>query len=400
MAATIELSDRLNTPVSTGELERRWTAVRAAMQADGIDVLVLQNNSDACGGYVRWFTDMPASYYPTTVVFPREAPMSVVAHGPLGEIRDLKGETDGAWRGVERVYSTASFPSAPYMREYDAELALRGLEPFGRAKVGLVGTAQMSFAFGECLRRGLPGASLIEASELVDRIKAIKSDEEQALIRATAGMQDEVMEAALGAVEPGKKESDIAAVARRRAQELGSEAGIYMAGSAPVGTPAPTRPRHYQNRTLQPGDVFTLLIEIDGPGGMYTELGRMCTLGPVPQSLDEEFEFALQAQRFTLERLRPGAAAAEIFAEYNEFLQENGRPPERRVHCHGQGYDLVERPFIRFDETMTIEAGVNIACHPKYVRGGVFAWICDNFLIGPDGPGPRLHSFPQAIAER
>jgi len=400
MSATIALSDRLNTPITTGELERRWTAVRAAMTAEGIDVLVLQNNSDACGGYVRWFTDMPASYYPTTVIFPRESPMSVVAHGPLGEVRDLPGESDGVWRGVERVYSTASFPSAPYMREYDAELALRGLDGFGRATVGLVGTAQMSFAFGERLRRGLPNARLIESSELVDGIKAIKSHEEQGLIRATAALQDEVMEAALAAVEPGKKESDIAAVARRRAQELGSEAGIYMAGSAPAGTPAPTRPRHYQNRTLEPGDVFTLLIESDGPGGMYTELGRMCTLGPVPQRLQDELEFALQAQQFTLERLRPGASAAQVFAEYNEFLRENGRPPERRVHCHGQGYDLVERPFVRFDETMTIEAGVNMACHPKYVREGVFAWICDNFLIGPDGPEPRLHSFPQAVVER
>jgi len=146
--------------------------------------------------------------------------------------------------------------------------------------------------------------------------------------------------------------------------------------------------------------VFTLLIESDGPGGMYTELGRMCSLGPVPQRLQEEFEFALEAQRFTLDRLRPGAAAAEIFAEYNEFMRANGRPPERRVHCHGQGYDLVERPFVRFDETFTIEADVNMACHPKYVRDGVFAWICDNYLIGPDGPGPRLHAFPQAISER
>ncbi|HTT28970.1 MAG TPA: M24 family metallopeptidase [Solirubrobacteraceae bacterium] len=395
-----ELSERLNTPISTDELERRWTNVRAAMEADGIDVLVLQNNSDSCGGYVRWFTDMPASYYPTTVVFPRESPMSVVAHGPLGEVRELESQTDGVWRGVERVFSTASFPSAPYTREYDAEFALTALEPFAGATVGLVGTAQMSFAFGERLRRGLPGAQLIESSELVDRIKAIKSEEEQALIRATAAMQDEVMKAALDAVEPGKKESDIAAVARRRAQELGSEAGIYMAGSAPVGTPAPTRPRHFQNRTLRRGDVFALLVEIDGPGGMYTELGRMCTLGPVPKRLHEELEFALEAQRFTLERLRPGAAAAEIFAEYNEFLQANSRPPERRVHCHGQGYDLVERPFVRFDETMTIEAGINMACHPKYVRDGIFAWICDNYLIGPDGPGPRLHSFPQAIVER
>ena len=394
------LTERLNAPISDEELDRRWTAVREAMREEGIDALLLQNNSESVGGYVRWFTDMPAGYYPTSVIFPLEAAMTVVTHGALGEVRELDGGVDGVWRGVERVVSTASFPSAPYTREYDAELALRALEPFAAATIGLVGTAQMSFAFGERVRRGLPGARLREASELVDRIKAIKSLEEQALIRATAAMQDAVIEAAFASVEPGRRESDVAAVARRSAQELGSEAGIFLAGAGPFGSPAPTKPRHHQNRVLRKGDVLSLLVEVDGPGGMYTELGRTCTIGPVPKQLEEELDFTLAAQRFTLERMLPGTPAAEVFEAYNEFMRSNGRPGERRVHCHGQGYDLVERPFIRFDETLTIEQNMNFACHPKYVHAGMFSWICDNYLIGPDGPGPRLHAFPQTIAER
>jgi Xaa-Pro aminopeptidase len=394
------LVERLNTPISDAELERRWAAVREAMRAERIDVLLLQNNSESVGGYVRWFTDMPAGYYPTTVIFPLEAAMTVVTHGAIGEVRDLADASDGVWRGVERVVSTASFPSAPYTREYDAELALGALEPFAKATIGLVGTAQMSFAFGERIRRGVPSANLVELSGLVDQIKAIKSPEEQALIRATALMQDAVMEAAFASVEPGRKESDIAAVARRRAQELGSEAGIFLAGAGPFGSPAPTKPRHHQNRVLREGDVLSLLVEVDGPGGMYTELGRTCTLGAVPAELQEEFEFTLAAQRFTLERMVPGVPAADVFEAYNEFMRSNGRPGERRVHCHSQGYDLVERPFVRFDETMAIEENMNFACHPKYVHTGMFSWICDNYLIGPDGPGQCLHAFPQAIVER
>ena len=34
-------SERLNAPISTKELERRWTAVRKAMEAQKIDVLVM-----------------------------------------------------------------------------------------------------------------------------------------------------------------------------------------------------------------------------------------------------------------------------------------------------------------------------------------------------------------------
>ena len=47
------LSERLNTPISTAELQRRWQAVRAAMQTQKIDVLLMQNNNDHMGGYVR-----------------------------------------------------------------------------------------------------------------------------------------------------------------------------------------------------------------------------------------------------------------------------------------------------------------------------------------------------------
>jgi Xaa-Pro aminopeptidase len=392
------LSSRLNTPISTGELERRWAAVRAAMDGARLDVLLMQNSSECIGGYVRWFTDMPAFDYPVTVVFPREGAMTMLLHGPVGE-RELPPEGDGIFRGVERVIGTASFPSAHYTRHYDAELVAPVLERFARARIGLLGTYQLSYAMGAFLHGRFPRAHFAEASELIDAIKAIKSPEEQDLIRATAAMQDEVMRVALAAVEPGRKESEVTAVARAAAFERGSEAGIVLCGAGPIGEPAVIAPRHLQNRTIKAGDVLALLVEVDGPGGLYTELGRTCTVGPAPEKIKEELAVLLAAQRYSLEQMRPGARCSDVFDAYNEFLREQKRPEERRIHSHGQGYDLVERPLIRADETMSIQAGMNFACHPAYVTEGFFAWICDNWLIGADGPGERLHTFPQTITE-
>ncbi len=72
-------SERLNTPISTAELERRWKAVREAMAREKIDVLLMQNNNDHMGGYVRWFTNIPATNgYPNKVVFKRVDEMTVV----------------------------------------------------------------------------------------------------------------------------------------------------------------------------------------------------------------------------------------------------------------------------------------------------------------------------------
>jgi Xaa-Pro aminopeptidase len=393
-----ELSERLNTPICTAELERRWATVRTAMEDAKLDVLVMQNNSEALGGYVRWFTDLPAFAYPVTVLFPREGRMTVVTHGVPGE-RELPPEGDGVFRGVERVIGTASFPSVHYTRAYDAELLAPALEPFARASIGLLGTYQLGYATGTYLVQRFPNASFADVSELVDQIKAIKSDEEQRLIRATAVMQDEVMQIALAAVEPGKKESDVTAVARRAAHERGSEAGIFLCGAGPVGQPAMLAHRHHQNRVIRDGDVLVLLVEVDGPGGLYAELGRTCMVGPAPARMKEELELTLAAQRFTVERLTPGALCRDVFSDYNEFMREHDRPEEQRIHAHGQGYDLVERPLIRFDETMSVQVGMNFACHPMYAVDGFAIWICDNWLIGSDGPGERLHRFPQEIVE-
>src|SRR5579863_6443299 len=118
-----ELSERLNTPISTAELERRWKAVRAAMERDRIDVLVMQNNNDHMGGYVKYFTDIPAGNgYPLTVVFPKDEGMSTVSQGPFGLDRKLPPEGDDQFRGVARVLGTPSFASCDYTLDYDAEL--------------------------------------------------------------------------------------------------------------------------------------------------------------------------------------------------------------------------------------------------------------------------------------
>jgi Xaa-Pro aminopeptidase len=397
-----ELSERLQTPISTAELERRWAAVRTAMERDKVDVLLMQNNNDHMGGYVKYFTDLPATNgYPLTVVFPRDDLMTLVSMGPFGgDTSPAANGGDGMSRGVKQWLTTPSFASCYYTADYDPQLAAKALAPYAGGTIGLVGTAGMSFALVDCLRKGrFSNSRFVDASDLVDRIKVIKSAEERALIRRTAAMQDGAMRAAFAAIEPGMRDRDIAAIAQCYSQRHGSENGIYLCASMPPDVPSAFSQRHYQNRVIEDGDVVALLVEDSGPGGMYAELGRTCVVGKASAELKEEFAFALEARQFNLGLLKPGAHCAEVFAAYNDFMRQHGRPEERRLHCHGQGYDLVERPLIRSDEPMAIAQDMNIVVHPTYIRGHVLSWVCDNYLIEADGPGERLHHFPEAITE-
>jgi Xaa-Pro aminopeptidase len=395
-----EPSERVNTPISTAELERRWKAVRAAMERERIDVLVMQNNNDHMGGYVKYFTDIPAGNgYPVTVVFPRDDLMTVVMQGPFGGSEAPTAQGDGVRRGVKRVLTTPSYASAVYTNDYDPDLAASALTPFAKGTIGLVCTYQMSLAMGEFLQRRFGDARFVNASDMVDRIKAIKSEEEMELIARTARMQDGAMQAAFDAIRPGMRDRDVVAAAQFYSQTHGSEQGLYLCASAPLGTPMKFAPKHMQNRVIKAGDYVALLVEDSGPGGFYTELGRNCVVGKAPQQMKDELAFTLESRRITLDLLKPGTPAKEIWERFNDFMRRNGRPEETRLYCHGQGYDLVERPLIRHDEPMAIEKDMNIVVHPTYIHDGMLSWVCDNYLIGSNGPGERLHRFPETIIE-
>jgi Xaa-Pro aminopeptidase len=396
-----KLSERLQTPISTAELERRWKAVRAAMEAAKIDVLLMQNNNDHMGGYVKYFTDLPATNgYPNTVVFPRDEGMTMVAQGPFGGSQEITAAGgDDMRRGIKRVLTTPSYASAVYTKDYDPELAATALEPYAKGTIGLVSTYQMSFAMVDYVKRRFPGATFVDATDMVDRIKSIKSPEEQELVVRAAHMQDGAMKAAFDAIKPGMRDTEVAAAAQYYSQCHGSENGIYLCASAPLGTPMKFSQRHYQNRTIREGDYVALLVEDSGPGGMFTELGRTAVVGKVPQQMKDELAFTIEARRITLDLLKPGTPCKEIWDTYNEFMRKNGRPEEARLYCHGQGYDLVERPLIRHDEPWSIQKDMNIVVHPTYVHNKMLSWLCDNYLIGSNGPGDRLHQFPETIVE-
>jgi len=178
---------------------------------------------------------------------------------------------------------------------------------------------------------------------------------------------------------------------------LGSEEQLVMGGSAPFGRPASYQKRQYQNRTVRENEPFTLLVEVNGPGGMYAELGRIFFTGNVPAELSDAWELCREAQKVTLGLLRPGADTKAIWDANNEFLLSHGKIAETRLYAHGQGYDLVERPAIRDDEPMKLKPNMNITVHPTIGTDRLWVWVCDNYLVTETGPSPCLHKVPQQI---
>lgn len=389
---------RICNALSPQEMQRRWDAARTAMRTRGVDALVVQNSSDWVGGHIRWFTNQPATNgYPATAIFPVDGGLSLIEQGAFDQVRETPGSADG----IARRLTTPSYPSVHYTAAYNAELALAELRRLGVRRAAAVAPAGWYHGFGMSLRDGLQraGVELVDLTDAIDAIKAVKSAEEQALIREVAAMQDEVMARVAAYIRPGLRNFEIAAYAQYQGQLLGSEQGIFLSSSAPPGQAASFRPRSLQGRTLQAGDMFSLLVENNGAGGFYAEISRLFVLGRADAELREVHARVLEAQRAALALLQPGTPCKEVFERHNAWLRAHGMAEERRLSIHGMGHDMVERPLVRGDETMRIERDMAIVVHPGVLDERMFVHNTDLYLIAADGPGECLHRTPKQIVE-
>ncbi|HXQ06074.1 MAG TPA: M24 family metallopeptidase, partial [Bradyrhizobium sp.] len=285
------------------------------MQERGVDAIVMQNTNDWLGGYVKWFTDLPANNgYPRTVVFHADAPMTLVEMGP-SNVRRTYTADETLHRGVGETLHTPSFTSITYTDQDDVQLAIEALRRNAKRAIGLVTPGTLPYAFVSALKEQLPATAFVDVTADIDAIKAIKSDEEIALIRRTARVQDEVFAEVLKEIRPGLRDIDVTSIAQRKGQILGSEQGIFLGGSSPLGIRSPFVPRYMQGRTLQRGDHLSLLIEINGPGGFYTEIARTIVLGKATSELKDAFAAVRAAQGYSLSIMKPGVSAKEIFAK-------------------------------------------------------------------------------------
>ncbi|MDR1320596.1 MAG: M24 family metallopeptidase [Gracilibacteraceae bacterium] len=386
--------ERVRKPISDAELERRWKLVRGEMKKEGIDCLVLQNDHRYRSGMVRYLTDIGNLSNPVSVVFPVEDEMTVFSNGGGYSLSQTPAY---GCRGVKDRIGVPLFPTyVAGLCDADARGTVEIIKKRGDKKVGVVRISTMLGGFYKYLTENLPGVELVEFTNQIDEIKAVKSPEEIAFIRHTAKVQDYVMEAVRSYLRPGIYEYELRGFIIHLLSDLGSEEQLIMLGSAPLGQKAGHTAHYYQNRRIEAGDNVMVMLEPNGPGGYWTELGRTFILGEPTPLLQEVWNDALKAQYYTAELCKPGATGAEVYEKYNQYLEKNGYAKETRIHAHGQGYDLMERPGIRGEDPMVIKPGMNLAIHPTLAKEGAYIFCCDNFLTTEAKP-ERVHTNPQEL---
>lgn len=392
-------NERKIAGVSVQELERRWKLARDHLRERGIDALIaVSTEAPNNSGYTRWFTDA-AGAYRNVVVFHANDLMTVVEHGFHGTRREVGGKL-ATHPGVGEILNVAEFPAVNYNQRYEADAVVEMLKRRGYKRVALLNPDGMPWAFVEAVKGALSGkGEVIDETEAFDHWRAIKSAEEKDFIMQAIRLQDTVFTKVLEKTKPGMRDLEVASIIHYEGRLLGSTHGTIMSGSAPKGQPAPILPSNAQGRRFDKGDYMSVLLENTGPGGYFAEVARPISLGKPSDELLSAFEKVKAAQDYSTSLMKPGADCREIFAAYNDYMKSHGLPVEGRIHSHAQGYDIVQRPLIRFDEPMKLEPDMFFAVHPAESTASMFTFCCDNLFITREGNSGYLHSTERKVFE-
>jgi len=258
-------------------------------------------------------------------------------------------------------------------------------------KVGFVGMGNMSAALYANIMKGLPGVEFINATDLVDELRMVKSEEELALHREAAYMHEMSYEIALESIEPGITIEEVILDIRIAQMEAGSEEQQVAIAFGQPGEPHSAQMSWGNTvirRKLQEGDIVNLLVESSMAGGYWYDMRRFFSIGPVPAAYREAWEIVREARAIMAANCKPGLLPGVAVKACDKFLKSKGCPPENRVCGHGQGLDLVERPVFLKDEVCKLEAGMIVCLHPTAKTKHAAVCLSDTYVVTESGAVP------------
>ena len=332
---------------SLAERDGRWARVRALMARDGLDAIVCLTNSsswDHGNANGRYLSSIGGNGAQVSVLFPREGPVTAIT-GAI-PAPDFWLQFQDWVEDVRNEFFNATPAIVAQLRALGLErgrIGLAGLSGVARAPDGVIShTAYMK------LVEGLPEAKLVNATQLLDEARFVKSEEEIAMFRAGAVMVEAALDVLEHEARPGVPESVVYARMAAAMIERGSEPNslmLWAAGSPlpPAVSPLPSM------RKLGPDDV--VMVELDASVAGYRGHAAMTHwVGEADATARAMAELQYHAVQRCLDAMRPGVALGALVDVCAEVAAGTPYSCKPIVHGRGLGHDAPVLVFHARDE--------------------------------------------------
>jgi Xaa-Pro aminopeptidase len=364
------------------ELAKRHEIVRGKMRERGLDLLLIAADMNIHKrGHVRYMTGYCTMDYYSYVLFPLEGEITFYGH--------YRGYA--RWAKALCGITKSAFTPFGEEEEVGASHVVKLIKDMKPKSVGLVGGYTIPTVLYKALVSALPDVRIEEASDIIAQCRIAKGPYEIGMVQKAAKVVDKAYKTYLDTVRPGRREYEVILEVMRTVYNEGGEGGIYLftGGSVPH-----SRHENMAYRKIQTGDTLYFTSEISGPGGYWSQIGRMVSLGKREPEVEKAVKDFLEARKAALEELVPGSTVSRFIRKFLEIQAKLGYKSFDDQYGHGMGLDITEQPFITVDNQTVIKNGMVIALHPKFDLGRFSVRVCDTYLVTKDGP-KNLYSIPE-----
>jgi Xaa-Pro aminopeptidase len=324
--------------LSLNERDRRYKLVREEMERRGFDCLVIWGD---CG---KWDTKFANIYYLTqiggngevgTCIFPKEGEPTVFVWAiyMIDEwlnyqswVKDVRSSRVTRW--ARPYWSDAVIGRIKELKLENGRIGVVGLE-------GTELEGDIPYVTYKKILEGLPNATFENATDLIENIRLIKSEEELGCIEKASTIGDLAAEEMYRKAKIGASEEELFADMIRTMLVNGSEYPIMFLWSAGKYNRA-KRLTYNKKRKLRRGDV--ILTEYSPRyRGYYSHLQRPICIGKPDRLTRDLYEASVESFYAGLSVLKPGITLEEICKKMYEPIERRGFVLYPGVLFHGMG---------------------------------------------------------------
>lgn len=351
---------------SAAEFGRRYTAARAMMAQEGLDVLVVYGDSSlyrhnqADVHYLSGFLGNRNAY--VAMARTGQPVLFAQTHNHVPNAREMSS-IETRWGGPDSAMTVAA-----WVRDVATPPGVLGYVGDVPAKTYLT------------WQRDLPGWQYKDVTGAFRRLRLKKSAEELVWLRKGTAFTDTAVENLIRKARPGMREYELGALIEEAALPAGGLPHLYYISSTPQDTSTACVPRqNLSHRIIERGDIINCEISISY-WGYSGQTHRPIFVQSEPSALYRRlWDVALDAYTRCAAILRPGATVDDVL-DAAEIIHEAGftindgflhgfviglLPPSVRTRRTADG---PQRPFV-------FEAGMCVVVQPNPVtpdeRAGV-----------------------------
>ena len=246
------------------------------------------------------------------------------------------------------------------------------------------------------LHRLLPGAIFVSATDILRKMRVIKSEEEIALMRQAGAITEAAFAAICQQLKHGMTELEVVSEVDYQLRKHGSLGPSFTTSLYCSGPDHPLRFGQREEtwkRQLQP--PVSILFDF---GAIYEgfcyDFGRTVFFGEPDDEYKRIYDLVMASQAAGIAALRAGdMTAAAVDAAARQVIEAGGFGKEFRHRLgHAIGMDVHEPPFLTATDHTVVQEGMLFTIEPSITQFNTFSARVEDVVVARKGGGEPLTS--------